>query len=172
MAYYYTPLRKDYKPDKPGCPFCDSENVSKQSVLDKHGKVMENEHWVWMVNWYPRAEGHTMIVPKRHITKLEDETPEELWSRRKMELIAGEALKKLYKTDGIEIFFQIGAHSHATVKHLHWHIVPASREDFFGSFEKMGIFYTTEKDKEKIIMLPIPIKYAREDLQKALAQYL
>lgn len=172
MAYFYSPLRKEYKKAKEDCPFCDSEITFKQAVLNKKGERVENKHYIWMVNWYPRFEGHTMLVPKRHIKKIEDESPEEVIARHELLCKAYPALLKVYKLSGINIFLQTGESSFSTVPHLHWHVVPEFPDANLKGFAKMGMFDTKEPKTEKVVLYPEEIKLAREDLKKALAKFL
>ena len=173
MTYYYSPFRKEYqKLNSSKCPFCDNETIQLQSIKDNSGKILENKYYFWMVNWYPRFEGHTMIVPKRHLLKLEDEKPEGILARNELILKAADILMKLFKTKGCEIFLQTGKKSESTVEHLHWHVLPASPDDVFRGFDKTGNFTSKEPNQEKIILFPVKIKLARGDLQKAILEFL
>lgn len=173
MTYYYSPYRKEYKPSNEGkCPFCDNKILQPQLIKDRLGKIVENKYYFWIVNWYPKFEGHTMIVPKRHLLNLEDEKPEEVLARNELMLKAADILIKLYKTQGYEFFLQTGKSSEGTVEHIHWHILPSSPSDIFRGFDKTGNFTSKEPGKEKVILFPVEIKLAREDLQKAILKFL
>jgi diadenosine tetraphosphate (Ap4A) HIT family hydrolase len=111
-----------------------------------------------------------MIVPKRHLESVYDETSMETLARNELTLKAITALKALYPDSGIELFIQFGQGSASSVKHLHWHIVPAHKDDELRSFEKLGHFYTTEEGKEKVVLFPHPIRLAKEELRDVLSQ--
>ena len=113
-----------------------------------------------------------MIVPKRHLLNLEDETTEETLARQEILLLATKILETLYPGAGMEIFIQYGPGSEQSVAHLHWHVVPAQAGDPLRGFEKMGDFYTNEAGKEKHIIFPIAIEKAREGLQGALSKLM
>ena len=174
MAYYYSPFRKDYDKKKAdgACNFCDDEMMTNQGFRYKDGVLVENETYRWVVNIFPKFEGHTLIVPKRHLVDMKEESEEEIKDRNKLIILASEALKKLYPGAGIEIFMQIGEGSEASIKHLHWHVVPALPSDKLRSFEKLGHFYTTEKDKEKIVIFPIEIEKVGKMLQEGVSEVL
>jgi diadenosine tetraphosphate (Ap4A) HIT family hydrolase len=172
MPYFYSPLRNEYKKSSDGCPFCDEENINPQIILDKNGKRIENEHYFWIVNRYPRFEGHTMLVPKKHIIKIEDETKEEAASRHELLCRVYPALMKVYAISGVEVFLQTGSNSLSTVPHLHWHVLPSFPDEKLRGFEKMGYFDTKEPETEKVVLYPVKIKLAREDLKKALSEFL
>jgi diadenosine tetraphosphate (Ap4A) HIT family hydrolase len=174
MAYYYSPFRNQYAPDtqEKSCVFCSPEIKNAQAVRNAAGEIIENEHFVWQVNFFPKFEGHTLIVPKRHLTSVYEETPAEAVSKNELIKIAAAAMEKLYPGSGLEFFLQTGKGSRSSVKHLHWHLVPAFPDDTLRGLEKIGQFYTTKKDEEKIIVFPVEIKKAKEELQKALSQVL
>ena len=173
MAYFYSPFRKVYKgkqsAKKPACPFCDPEIIRSQTI--RHGKALvENDSFYWMVNAYPKFEGHTMVVPKRHITKLGEEQPQEILDREEMILYATQTLKKVFPKSGFEVFLQTGAASESSLAHLHWHVVPASPTDALRSFDKLGQFYTVEPGKERVIIFPLKIKRSPKQLIAALSR--
>lgn len=173
MAYYWSPFRKEYQPEAPqGCPFCDEPLMRQQAVKSKEGLVMENKHYWWVINWYPKFEGHTMVVPKRHILSLEEETSEEVLARHELITLATRFLPAMYEGAGVEIFLQYGKGSEGSIPHLHWHVVPAQEDDHLRGFTKLGHFHTMDEREEKVLTFPVKIKYAREELQDALSKVI
>lgn len=171
MVYYYSPLRKEYQPETlQTCSFCDP-SIERQGFKQPDGTLIGNAHYLWVANYYPKFEGHTMLIPRRHLLLLEDETSEEVQARHELLCYASKILKQAYGS-GIEIFLQTGDGSAASIKHLHWHVLPASSDDPLRGFEKLGKFTTTEEGKEKIILFPMKIKYAREGLQLLLNEHV
>ena len=60
--------------DKTDCPFC---HLEERSVL------LENDFAASFPDGFPISEGHTLVVPKRHVASLFDLTEEEqaaVWS--------------------------------------------------------------------------------------------
>lgn len=174
MAYYYSPFRKTYsgEAESSGCFFCDPQVIDRQAIRDRDGKLAENATHVWLANYFPKFEGHTMIVPKRHLTAIQDETDAEAVGRNALTKTAAAALAQLYGNSGLEIFLQTGNGSQSSIPHLHWHLVPARPDDPLRSFEKLGHFYTTKENEEKIVIFPMKITLAKEELQKALSKIL
>ncbi|MEA2088279.1 MAG: HIT domain-containing protein [Patescibacteria group bacterium] len=172
MAYYYSPFRKNYvkKNNKNYCPFCDLDNIKKHIITNKKGIQIENKSYYWFVNFFPKFDGHTMIVPRRHIVSIKDETDKETLDRKKIICFAIKQLKKIYPKCGFEIFLQYGQSSNSSIKHLHWHIAPANMNDELRSFEKLGHFYTTKKNQKKILIFPTKIKTSPEQLINILSQ--
>ncbi len=174
MAFFYSPFRKEYAPraNSHSCPFCDPAVIAKGAIRDQKGKIMENESCVWVVNHYPKFEGHTMVVPKRHILTLDDESDKEVIDRQNLIKIASHTIRKAYPEGGVEIFLQFGEGSEASVRHLHWHVLPALPNDPLRSFEKLGQFYTPNENGEIVLKLSVKIQYARESLLELLAKTL
>ena len=172
--YHYSPFRDNYTKEKPNeaCVFCDEKQMQKQAIFYPDGTVVENKHYRWIVNAFPKFEGHTLLIPKRHIEDLGFETKEELADKEELIRIATCALRELYKGAGIEFFAQIGEASARSRRHLHFHIVPAQPDDPLRSFEKLGHYYTTKPNEEKVVIFPIEIKLAKEKLQDALRRAL
>lgn len=170
--YSYSPFRNAYTPEKTddSCNFCDDALMQDNTLYDSSAQLFENEHYRWVFNAYPKFNGHTMLIPKRHFTTIDAETEDEIISRHALLVTASNVLQKVFPDAGIEVFLQTGSQSNSSVAHLHWHVVPAKRDDPLRSFEKLGHFYTTKPNEEKVVLFPIPIKLACRDLQKAIAQ--
>lgn len=76
-----------------------------------------------MSDKFPSAEGHTLVVPRRHVARVLDLTDEEyaaLW-----ELVRGE-LRRLEANapDGYTIGINDGLAAGQTIAHLHVHLIP------------------------------------------------
>jgi diadenosine tetraphosphate (Ap4A) HIT family hydrolase len=97
------------------CPFC---SLSSDRI------VWESEGVVAIRDGFPVTEGHTLVVPRRHVATYFDATPEEqaaLW--RAVEAIKM-ALDAEYASDGYNVGFNAGAAAGQTVMHLHIHVIP------------------------------------------------
>ena len=83
-----------------------------------------------ILNAYPYAVGHLMVLPKREIASLAELTPAEsleLWSTVSH---ASEVLKSEYKPHGLNVGLNLGPAAGGSVsEHLHVHIVPRWRGD-------------------------------------------
>ena len=83
-----------------------------------------------ILNAYPYAVGHLMVLPKRQIASLIELTPDEsleLWSTVSH---ASEVLKSEYKPHGLNVGINLGPAAGGSVsEHLHVHIVPRWRGD-------------------------------------------
>ena len=83
-----------------------------------------------ILNAYPYAVGHLMVLPKRQIASLAELTPAEsleLWSTVSH---ASEVLKSEYKPHGLNVGLNLGPAAGGSVsEHLHVHSVPRWRGD-------------------------------------------
>jgi diadenosine tetraphosphate (Ap4A) HIT family hydrolase len=78
---------------------------------------------------YPVTEGHTLVIPKRHVPSLFDLTMEERMAM--LELLDGARrdLDKLYRPDGYNIGINDGAAAGQSIFHLHIHLMPRYKGD-------------------------------------------
>jgi len=97
------------------CPFCNAD----QSKL-----LLANEHATAFLDGFPVTPGHTLIVPRRHISSLFEATREEqaafldLLAETRGLLLAGR------NPDGFNIGINDGVAAGQTVMHLHIHLIP------------------------------------------------
>lgn len=173
MPYYFSPFRSVYEKDilaeknnKPEdyCVFCDEDIMHSQSPKNSDDVIYENNYYRWVVNWYPRAEAHTMLLPKRHITNINDETNEELVARQQLLICALDVLTQTFGETGFEIFLQTGLGSMGSKAHLHWHLIPTVIQKDLLGMEKIGYFTATEPEEKKVVLIPTEITIARERL--------
>ena len=105
------------------CPFC---KILKESEREF---IYSGENFRAFFDLYPVNEGHTLLIPRRHINNIE-----QLNSAEKDEL--SEALLKVrsellarFDPDGINIGLNEGEAAGQTINHLHWHIIPRHTGD-------------------------------------------
>lgn len=106
--------------DKSRCPFC-SPDASRIRL--------ENEFAVAVLDNFPVAEGHTLVVPRRHVASLFDLADEEqaaLW--RLVALVRAGLLDGL-KPDGFNVGVNDGVAAGQTVMHAHIHVIPRRSGD-------------------------------------------
>jgi diadenosine tetraphosphate (Ap4A) HIT family hydrolase len=102
------------------CPFCH---------LEKSRIALENDCAVAFPDAFPVTEGHTLVVPKRHISSLFDLSEEEqaaIWR-----LVAQVRQKLLWemKPDGFNVGVNDGQAAGQTVMHAHVHVIPRRAGD-------------------------------------------
>jgi len=106
--------------DAHDCPFC---------RLEKHRIYLESECAVAFLDGFPIAEGHTLVIPTRHVASL-FELPEEeqaaVWG-----LVAKVRtnLAVDFQPDGFNIGLNDGISAGQTVMHAHIHVIPRRNGD-------------------------------------------
>jgi len=79
----------------------------------------------WIIrDGFPISDGHTLVIPKRHIPSIFEATPEE---QADIFATLEEAKKQLDETlhpDGYNIGINDGIFAGQTVMHLHVHLIP------------------------------------------------
>ncbi len=102
------------------CPFCS---------LPQDRIIFENDSTVTIRDGYPVSNGHTLIIPKRHVESLFDCNPEEKVAISQALEDAKVALDREFSPDGYNIGINEGEAGGQTVPHLHIHLIPRYRGD-------------------------------------------
>jgi ATP adenylyltransferase len=124
MDRIYAPWRSKYfsMPHDGACLFC---AIQQEEHGERLGVLQRGAHWFVILNMFPYASGHLMIVAVRHVETLRALTEEE--GRELVTLLARceAALEKAYHPDGINVGVNIGSSAGAgIVGHLHVHLCP------------------------------------------------
>jgi ATP adenylyltransferase len=121
MKAIYAPWRMTYlKSEKPdGCVFC------KDSLRQEDLILLEGKTAYVMLNLYPYINGHLMIIPYRHVCKLDDLCPEEKLELFELVDISVKSLSACMIPEGFNIGINLGKAAGAGVDdHVHIHVVP------------------------------------------------
>lgn len=114
----------DTPKEKKSCPFC-GEMQYTEGVNNFILRTFK--HCVVMLNLFPYAKGHLLIMPREHTGQLENLSSD---TRAEMMEIANESLKVLkyvYGISGANVGFNLGRIAGASIPdHLHMHVVPRS----------------------------------------------
>ena len=106
--------------DKSDCPFC---------TLSPDRIISESDYTLTIRDGFPVSEGHTLIIPKRHVQSFF-----ELKAIEKAAILqamdeAKEVLDKEFSPDGYNIGINDGEAAGQTVMHLHVHLIPRYKGD-------------------------------------------
>lgn len=150
--YLLNKSRRKYFSNHPDfCLFCEPENV-KQTLIYKDNVC------VVLANKYPYGSGHILVAPREHIhhpTELKN--PGKFFKRL---LLFYEAVQKAYKPDGMNMGMSSGKAAGASIKHLHFHILPR----WYGDLGFMEII----DDTKVLVESPETIK---ENVKRALSEF-
>ena len=109
------PIRSREQMTQSNCPFC---NADASKVL------MANDHAIAFFDGFPVTPGHSLIIPRRHISSFFEATKEE---QAALFDLLGEMRQRLLaerNPDGFNIGINDGAAAGQTVMHLHMHLIP------------------------------------------------
>ncbi len=114
-------ILSDYDIREKDCIFC---NVSQKKIID------ENELCIAIYDSYPVTKGHTLIIPKRHVSDYfelyqpELNSIQQLLHRQKELLISKDKL-----ITGFNVGINSGEDAGQTVFHCHVHLIPRRKGD-------------------------------------------
>ncbi len=95
-------------------------------------RVFENDHLLAFLDITPLSEGHTLVVPKRQVERLEDLPPEDVAEiARQLGPIAKRILA-VTGAQGYNILLNTGRVAGQEVPHVHFHIIPRRAGDGLG----------------------------------------
>jgi diadenosine tetraphosphate (Ap4A) HIT family hydrolase len=97
------------------CPFCKPE-----SGLVWH----QTEYALAVRDGFPIAEGHTLVVPRKHVASLFELEPTTLTAIWEMVSQVRAMLIQKYRPDGLNIGVNDGPAAGQTVMHAHIHLIP------------------------------------------------
>lgn len=123
----WAPWRMDYilgPKDSGSCVFCGLDTASGDERASRL-VVCTGQHAFVMMNRYPFAPGHLLVMPYRHVDSPEKLEPAEHDELFRLVRDAGVRLRKAVRADGLNVGMNLGAVAGAGVAaHLHVHIVP------------------------------------------------
>jgi adenine phosphoribosyltransferase len=130
--------------ESPACVLCELAAADKLGGAgDQAAYVVARRSSCYAVlNAFPYASGHLMIVPERHVGVLEELSEEEYLGMRELLLESIRALGEVYHPDGFNAGFNLGRAAGAGVPgHLHLHVVPRWTGDtnFMGSLAEVRV---------------------------------
>jgi diadenosine tetraphosphate (Ap4A) HIT family hydrolase len=125
------------------CLFCDWRRL-------KNEMFYETQNFVCLYNLRPVFAGHSLIIPKRHMTTLLKMNENEIEEFPSVVKLAFVALKKAYRADGFNLVLQEGSAAGASVKHVHFHVLPRHKGDMPARTEWMEYFKKHEFKRRKL----------------------
>jgi len=78
---------------------------------------------------FPLSEGHTLVIPRRHVLSLFELSPDEQVDAWRLVAQVRAELAKQFSPDAFNIGLNDGAAAGQTVPHAHIHVIPRYRGD-------------------------------------------
>jgi ATP adenylyltransferase len=125
MNRLWTPWRLAYVTESsyaaPGCIFCDA-----LAHIDTDPLIVHRATRCFVIlNKFPYNNGHLMVVPDRHVSRLTELDAAELNEIMLLTQAAERALNEVYHPHGFNVGLNLGKAAGAGVlHHLHMHVVP------------------------------------------------
>ena len=107
-----------------GCVFC--KMVAGEIPVTK---VYEDEAVLAFLDIGPLSDGHTLVVPKRHCTRIHACEPNVLADVGARLGRIAQAIATAMKADGYNVLSNNGSAAGQVVDHLHFHIIPRRTGD-------------------------------------------
>ncbi len=107
-----------------GCVFCVEPEASAEETQMRL-VVVQCRTALVMLNRYPFASGHLLVIPRAHVQNLEDLGAEDHDVLFRLVRESVVRLKKAVRCDGVNVGINLGSTAGAGIaEHLHVHIVP------------------------------------------------
>lgn len=110
------------------CEFCSIA----QGDDDSAEVVCEGETWVAFFPLKPATPGHTLVIPRQHVSDLWSVDPSLGADLMTAAIQVGRAIQVALTPEGMNLITSSGEAADQTIFHLHLHVVPRYHEDGFG----------------------------------------
>ena len=100
--------------------------------------IYENDNFKIILDRFPWAAGHTLIVIKRHAETIFELTPCEGAELFRLAVIAAKALNEVLNPDGLNVLQNNKEAAVQSINHFHMHLIPRYKNDSIGITFKQG----------------------------------
>lgn len=128
------------------CTFCDPQIITTQSVYETDLHVVLLDH-------SPRATGHLLVVPKRHVVQADGMTAEEWLELSVLFPKCVEVFKKAFNTDQYIVLQKNGPKAFQNVFHVHFHLFPMQSNTWADVFDVSPQVLSKEVFEEQLTAL-------------------
>jgi len=95
-------------------------------------KVYEDDLCLAFMDSGPLADGHTLLIPKKHYEFLHEMPPEEVAHLARRLPAMAKAVQETMGAEGLNVLQNNGRVSGQAVPHVHFHFIPRARGDGLG----------------------------------------
>jgi ATP adenylyltransferase len=112
-------------PRPAGCIFCDFPAQDGEERDRENLIVHRSPRSFTILNRYPYNSGHVMVVPRAHVSNLDDLSPEEFADLHAELRRGARVVRAVYRPEGMNVGMNLGRIAGAGIAdHLHYHVVP------------------------------------------------
>jgi diadenosine tetraphosphate (Ap4A) HIT family hydrolase len=91
--------------------------------------IAENEHAFAIADGYPMSLGHSLVIPKRHVSTVFDLSENEYAGCFSLVRTLKAVLEELHETNAFNIGVNCGVSAGQTIEHAHIHLIPRYKGD-------------------------------------------
>lgn len=91
-------------------------------------KIFENDHAIAFLDISQVTEGHTLVIPKKHIKDLFELSADDAKEIFEVISVVANGIDKAYKPKGLNLINNNREFAGQTVFHLHFHLIPRYNE--------------------------------------------
>ncbi len=110
-------------------------------------KIYENDYALCFLDIGPLADGHVLVIPKKHYSRLDEMSGDEVAAVARVLPGLADAVVRATGAQGYNILQNNGKVAGQLVDHVHFHIIPRMPEDGLG-YRWNAKKYAVGKDKE------------------------
>lgn len=125
------------------CPFC---RIVK-GELSAH-IIYEDDQVLAFFDAAPMAPGHTLVIPRAHVERFTDLSPEQASQLCTAAVKVGKALKEVLGAAGLTVGVNDGRAAGQGIPHVHMHIIPRFPGDGGGSLHSILPYRRLRADPE------------------------
>ncbi|MEU7928340.1 HIT family protein [Micromonospora sp. NPDC049801] len=92
-------------------------------------RIYETPQTMAFVPLLPATAGHTLVIPRRHVTDLWALASEDVQPLMDTVLDVSHAIREALASDGLNLIISAGQAASQTIPHLHIHLVPRWHDD-------------------------------------------
>ncbi|WP_285363197.1 HIT domain-containing protein [Microbacterium sp. LMC-P-041] len=111
-----------------GCPFCEIVDRDDPDARE----VFRDEHTVAFFPTEPAVLGHTMVIPRAHVTDIWHLTDDQARQLSLTTVRVAAAIRDSLNPDGLNVIQSNGEAASQSVMHVHIHLVPRRQGDRIG----------------------------------------
>lgn len=103
------------------CVFC-NPTVVKSSILEN-----DLAYAIW--DKFPKGQGHSLVITKRHVPNFFEATPAERTAVAELAVELKKMLADRFSPEGYNVFTNVNKVSGQEVFHYHLHVLPRYKDD-------------------------------------------